>query len=88
MKVTILRREREREKNAKKSREEERKKEMKEGKIEKITREWDKKKKGGDYCLIYVLSLPASVHLRLLPHQSIAGLRTCRNGLYCHLDLR
>ena len=76
MKVKILRRGREREKNGKKSREEERKKEMKEGKNRENNtgRGVGGEKGGSDCCLIYVLSLPASLHLRLLPHQSIAGL--------------
>lgn len=71
----LRRKEIERENDGKKSRKEERKKEMKEGKNREnntgMGGEKQKKKGGSDYCLIYVVS---SLHLRLLPHQSIAGL--------------
>jgi hypothetical protein len=64
MKVKMLRRKgKESENDGKKSRKEERKKEMKEGKNRENNTGMGggkKIKRGGDYCLIYVVSLPAS----------------------------
>jgi hypothetical protein len=76
MKVKMLRRKgKERENDGKKSRKEERKKEMKEGKNrEKNTRVGGGKKRRKEAAITASYMLSPSLHLRLLPHQSIAGL--------------
>jgi hypothetical protein len=76
MKVeTLRRREKEREKDGKKSRNEERKKQIKEGKNRENNTGMGGEKKGRKEAAItasYMWS--PSLHMRLLPHQSIAGL--------------
>jgi hypothetical protein len=79
MKVKILRRGgKERERDAKKNRKEEGKKEIKEGKNRGNNTGMGEEKRGGgekrrQRLLPHICGLP-SMHLRLLPHQSIAGL--------------
>ena len=74
----LRRKEIERENDGKKSRKEERKKEMKEGKNREnntgMGGEKQKKKGGSDYCLIYVVSLPASASVTSPIHRGAVNL--------------